>query len=238
MARLLYLDIETDSVDVEKVTKMNVGVIKDGPKVEVFYTARDMVYYINNCCYQDTTVVIGHNLIMYDLPILERLAGYEVRAKVVDTLLMSRVCFSDRRAHPAGGNSLECWGRMLGSPKVQYNGPWDSVNDDMIHYCKQDVALTKKLYEYLLPMARKIGVATKLEHDFAKIISRQCRTGVGFDEDAAISLRSEIETRMKAIDEELQEAFPPVPVYLKTKTKWQAFNPNSRMQSAQGVIDK
>ena len=56
---------------------------------------------------------IGHNILGYDIPVLEKLwdisfAGH----KLTDTLVMSRLAEPSRQ----GGHSLESWGDRLGCP--------------------------------------------------------------------------------------------------------------------------
>ena len=56
---------------------------------------------------QDELEVIGHNIIGYDIPVLEQLLDVDFsKCKVTDTLVMSRLAEPSRQ----GGHSLENWG--------------------------------------------------------------------------------------------------------------------------------
>ena len=66
---------------------------------------------------RSASVLIGHNIIQYDIPLLERLYG-EIHTKAYDTLIVSRLMYPDRQNHPFGGNSLKAWGEHLGCQKI------------------------------------------------------------------------------------------------------------------------
>ena len=53
-------------------------------------------------------LLIGHNILMYDIPMLERYHG-PINTKVLDTLLVSRMMYPDRQDHPLGNNGLKAW---------------------------------------------------------------------------------------------------------------------------------
>ena len=61
---------------------------------------------LNKC---DT--LVGHNILGYDLPVMERLWGLDFSThNVVDTLVLSRLARPDREGHPKP-HSLEAWGK-------------------------------------------------------------------------------------------------------------------------------
>ncbi|MCS5736721.1 PolC-type DNA polymerase III domain-containing protein, partial [Herbiconiux daphne] len=51
-------------------------------------------------------VVVYHNGIDYDLPVLAKLAGVDLTFNVFDTLVLSRILDPDKQ----GGHSLKAWG--------------------------------------------------------------------------------------------------------------------------------
>ncbi len=60
---------------------------------------------------------IGHNVIDYDCPVLEKFSSYVLNLDLVgDTLVMSRLAYPER----PGGHSLDSWGQALGVPKMDY----------------------------------------------------------------------------------------------------------------------
>jgi len=85
--------------------------------------------------------LIGHNIIEFDLPVLRERLGFSPRAKVTDTLVLSRLAYPDRE----GGHGLAAWGGRLGYAKSEYND-FNSVTPELIAYCQRDVDLNQKVY--------------------------------------------------------------------------------------------
>lgn len=113
----------------------------------------------------EADVVVGHNVIDFDLCALAKLypETVEYRFKVLDTLCLSRYLKPDRIGdspeYPVGdprhgprGHGLKQWGEFLGELKGEYGDQeeaWDAFSEDMFIYCEQDVNVTTKLYMYL-----------------------------------------------------------------------------------------
>jgi DNA polymerase-1 len=179
-------------------------------------------------------LVIGHNLIGFDQPILKRLWNIHIPQRIVfDTLIVSRLM----RPDIADGHSLEAWGRRLNFPKIDYT-EWDSPDlEEMEKYCTQDVLLTEKLYQHELTTlkAQKFsGYSVKLEHDVAWIIKEQEDNGVLVDERKMMLLAGQVADDLTKLEKELVDMFEPTVVQMKTKTKVIPFNPGSRQQ----IIDR
>ena len=64
---------------------------------------------------ESAEVLIGHNIIGYDIPVLERLHGAKLTTNVEDTLVMSRL-FNPIREN---GHSLKAWGWRVGMMKKE-----------------------------------------------------------------------------------------------------------------------
>jgi len=72
--------------------------------------------------------IIGHNIIDYDIPVLEELLGTDFsKCKVTDTLVMSRLANPSRE----GGHSLRNWGDRLNQSKGDHDD-WDNYSQDMV----------------------------------------------------------------------------------------------------------
>ena len=94
--------------------------------------------------------LIGHNIVAYDLPVLFYSKTVPtIRAKIYDTLLLSRVLFPHIRSH-----GLESWGERFartgdGPQKVAVDGDqWGEGNLPLMKKrCETDVVITKVLWE-------------------------------------------------------------------------------------------
>jgi len=198
--------------------------------------------------------LIGHNLIGFDAPILNKIWKTRIGlSKVRDTLIMSRLL------NPSieGGHSLDAWGKRLGNRKVEYtriwhwlmgvpydkvstapyDAPYDSLNR---FYCKQDVAVTVQLFRMLETELAGWGESVQLEHEVAAILKRQEQHGFKFDKQKGEVLLAQLTGEVADIESNLQSVFPPIVeerVSEKTgkslKTKVTPFNPGSRQQIAE-----
>jgi DNA polymerase-1 len=190
-------------------------------------------------------IIVGHNIIGFDAPILREVWGIRIRTtQVHDTLVMSRLY------NPIleGGHSLKNWGKILGNDKINFDAEdFDGgLTDDMIKYCKQDVALNVEVYKTLLEQLSTWGdyeKALQLEHEVAIHITRQERNGFNFDLEKATVLQAEVADRMAVITDELQAVFPPIveerwseKTGKRLKDKVTRFNVGSRKQIGERLV--
>jgi len=117
-------------------------------------------------------VLIGHNIIGFDLPIIKRIyPWFSYSGTVVDTLLLSRLYhpnlldidqpkdkytkerttrWEDMPVQLTGRHSLEAYGYRLGEYKGNFGKTtdWKEWSQEMQDYCKQDVIVTTKLCKH------------------------------------------------------------------------------------------
>ena len=114
---------------------------------------------------EDTDVLIGHNIIGYDIPLIQELyPDFKPKGEVIDTLVLSRLFYPhiadrDFERRPLGmpqrlygRHSLEAWGHRLKCFKGDYgkhDGCWDNYTPEMLDYCIQDTEVTLKLYQLM-----------------------------------------------------------------------------------------
>lgn len=180
--------------------------------------------------------VCGHNLIGYDLPVLERLWGLSVAPeRIVDTLVLSRLYDPSRQ----GGHSLRSWGESLGFPKGDHTD-WSKLSQEMIDYCIRDVEVTEAVHKSLTrDMSGFDPESIELEHKVQYIVQQQERNGWVLDQQLAHELLATFKERMNEIEEDLQAKFPPIiherwseKTGKRLKDKVEIFNVGSRQQIA------
>ena len=167
-------------------------------------------------------LLVGHNIIGYDLPVLEKVypsACNFAKSKVVDTLVLSRLCFPNLSdldegkrgldGRSRGSHALRAWGQRLGLHKSDYDGGWDEFSPEMLSYCTQDVAVTVKLWKAIFENRSISPDASALEHHCAWIVAEQERTGFVFDMRSAFQLVGTLQERLADIEAKLQDTFPP-----------------------------
>ena len=255
----LVFDIETDGL-YDKVTKVFCIVIYDINREETFAYGPDR---IDDALAHLATgdVLIGHNVIFYDVPVLQKLHSFNCKARILDTLICTRLIWPkeklydlDVQLYPEvpknyrGMAGLKAWGYRLSDNKIEFKD-FSEYSEEMLVYCKQDVSVTSKLWKHIANQDYP-EQALKLEHDFALAINKQIRAGVSFDVDAAIDLVDNLRAREAQLEAELKEIFPPLEhrnwftpkVNNKTrgyvkgvpfeKIHYEEFNPGSRDQIA------
>lgn len=193
------------------------------------------------------TEIIGHNILGFDLTCLERMLGYSGSAKIYDSLIVSKLMYPDLKNHPLGGNSLEMWGKYLGCEKIDYQGTWSELTQEMIDYCIQDVHVAHKIYDFQRRWIEdnKYDKIVRLEHMASEIIRVQQINGFGLDIDKAEQLRIDLLSIKAQIEDELRGVFPDkITIRFSEKTgkrlkdKIEVFNPGSRKQIAERLYEK
>lgn len=102
----------------------------------------------------DCDVLVLHNAIKHDMPLLKKLYGWEPKSHqaVLDTLIMSRMLYP-KRPIPQGcptnkTHSVEAWGYRLGVQKPEHED-WTKYTDDMRVRCNQDVYINRMILKEL-----------------------------------------------------------------------------------------
>jgi DNA polymerase I-like protein with 3'-5' exonuclease and polymerase domains len=225
----LVLDIET-TTDLKKIHVVVTKDIDTG-EVRVWREATGLSDYLSKA-----TLLIGHNIISFDAPILNRIWKTKIRlSQVFDTLIASRLLDPSREQ----GHSLEAWGKTLGVQKINYRAIWLWLNDYtgeqvskeekvpdgiefdlphrplMEHYCIRDVEVCSELYLKLrneLDEKQFSQDSIDLEHKVAAIIAEQERNGFKLDTVYATCLLTDIKGKMAGIYEQMQSRWPPYEV--------------------------
>ena len=207
----IVFDIEANGLNPDKIWVI-VAHELDTQETKVFSgdTLLDFNTYIKD--FQGDCEVIGHNIIDYDIPVLERVLGTCFgNSKVTDTLVLSRLGDPSRE----GGHSLEAWGQRLGCPKGEHSD-WDNFSQDMVDYCVQDVLVNVKVYNALRGVISNFGSESiSLEHQVQRIVSKQIRNGWLLDQENAFVLLAKLKERKFDLEEAVHNTFKPLPTFIK-----------------------
>lgn len=223
--KILLFDIEANGF-LQTVSTIHCLVIKDltSGLVESFNnTTSNAPVKVGIQKLLEADLIVAHNGIKYDIPVMEKLYGVTfTKDKVVDTLVLSRLIYADLSEMDTAlmaakriegrhfkSHSLEAWGRRLGEHKADYQGGWEEWSQEMEDYCVQDVHTLEALYRYLTRKPYSTD-AIELEHRVAWIIARQERHGFLFDKPKAANLYTTLVQHKLRIEEKLREAFPPL----------------------------
>ncbi len=235
------LDIETNGF-LNEATNVHciVAYDIDGKKPYVFKGDECRVRFPNFA--RNVSQFIMHNGLSFDAPMLNKLCGTKIKDNsILDTLILSQL-FNPMRD---GGHSLESWGERFEFPKGSIEN-FDYYTEDMLEYCKQDVNITYKLYNYLKEEGSKFSKRSiDLEHRIRKIINDQENFGFYLDIPYATTFMASLQDRSQNIYNQLQEVFPPIVttgrVHKRSgkplKDIIEPFNPASRKQIGERLME-
>ena len=225
----LVFDIETDGLDASKIWCI---VAKDLETNKVHTFNPDQIKEGLDLLAK-AELLVGHNILGFDIPIIEKLTGLSFKdKKVIDTLVLSRLAKPER-----GGHGLKAWGFNLGFNKgsMEEHG-FTKYSEEMMEYCINDVELNSKVFNTVIKELdgfdpKSIG----LEHGVAVILKEQEKHGFLFDEKRGTVLLAELNERKREIEETVQKVFKPKLVKLKTvQPKWK----KNGCLSKQGLTDE
>jgi DNA polymerase-1 len=215
-------DLESDGL-LDKISKIHCIVLRHVETNEVQTYGPDEIKAAMFTL-MNAEEVIGHNIIAYDIPALQKVyPGFEILGKITDTLVLSRLVeanlaekdsirhakdpekFSKRLT---GSHSLKAWGLRLGDYKGDYDGGWENYSQEMLDYCVQDTQVTKVLYKYC--MSRGFSEQSiALEHSLAHICDKIGNNGWTFDESKATELYALLAQKRNELQQGLDKLFPP-----------------------------
>ena len=128
------------------------GLLDDATKIHCLSYTTDGVIYDTLFDYDgmrdlllNEQGLIGHNIIRYDVPLLEKILDIRIKARLFDTLPMSWVLNYNRPKH-----GLESFGEDFGIPKPKIDDWQNLTQDDYRHRCVEDVKINWKLWQDML----------------------------------------------------------------------------------------
>ena len=164
--------------------------------------------------YESADVIIGHNFIQFDAPMLNKLLKPKLidPKKVIDTVIVSRLHNYDIPT-PKGASkphSLQAWGIRLNKHKGDFH-EFDKFSDEMVEYWYGDIEVTHALYEHFSSVIwnNDWKLPLRTEHDLQIELVRTKYYGFYFDKPKAEFLLNSVQQKMKALEEQFQIDFPP-----------------------------
>jgi len=204
---MLIVDIETNGLNPDKIWYV---CAYDPAKDLMFQFGKDdMDRCVDRLMMHD--VLVMHNGIGFDIPVLEKLTAFSSQGKaIIDTLVMSRVLQQQYMKH-----DLASWAeRLQGAEKVAvFDSQWEVYDEDLMRErCTNDVKITWDLYQKLQQIVEETGQeqAIELELAFAKELHQQEVNGVKFDVEFAKECLIDLEMILDELQECLDEYIVPL----------------------------
>lgn len=210
----------------------------DTKEVRTWTSAQDFNKFI-----QQAKLIVAHNGISFDYPVLNRVWKTSIRlSQVRDTLVMSRLSSPSRE----GGHSLANLAKLVNRIKKEFEDFEGGLTPEMIEYCNEDARICGELYQYLTRELKGFSEQSiDLEHKVQAIITKQEKHGFKLDTVKAQCLLGQWKRKLSDIEEELQTIFPPIVTQRfsektgkQLKDDVEVFNPGSRQQIAKRLVEK
>ena len=224
--KIVVGDLEANGF-LDQATRVWCGVFKDRHTKKIYKFKYDEIEEMLK--FLDTVdVLILHNGIGYDWPLLEKLYGYKFKGKRVDTLVMSRLLNPKRLLPPhclnrkAGPHSIEAWGYRVGRGKPEHN-EWDRYSDEMLHRCTEDVEILDLVYDELMKEAgdNNWRNAFLLNFELFTRLQQQEQYGWKFDIEHAQFCIKQLTKWIERIDRVITPKLPTILIIEETKKEGQ-----------------
>lgn len=142
-------DIETDGL-IEKATVIHcvsVNQYKNGVGRSFTMTNYDQIreFFLNEA------ILVGHNIIRFDIPVAEKLLGIKITSRLIDTLGISWYLYPLELKH-----GLEEWGVVFGVPKPVITDWTNQSLQDYIHRCQEDIKINTLLFNLEIAYLNKL----------------------------------------------------------------------------------
>lgn len=155
------------------------------------------------------SLYIGHNILGFDIPVLNRLLCHEdsiLPSRCLDTLIISKMVDFSRKGH-----SIEDYGMEFGLEKLPWSD-WSKYSKKMEEYCIRDVDINFRVYRKYIRFINKTenNIAIRTEHDFQYyVINSLEENGFAFNTTRANKLLEKVEKELGILDKDILEAFKP-----------------------------
>lgn len=135
----MIFDVEADGL-LDEATKLHVLAYKDKcGVVRHTHSYEEMRELLSNA-----KVLIGHNIICYDIPTLERILNIKIKARLIDTLALSWYLNHTRPIH-----GLDSYGADYGIPKPEIHNWKNLSKEEYANRCIEDVKINTALWKDL-----------------------------------------------------------------------------------------
>lgn len=203
-------DIETDGIDATKMHCFS-RCLEDGSDMVTYSTLEEVVDFLS----QEDLTLIGHNIVRYDIPTLEKLTGKNVKARLIDTLPLSWYIETNRVKH-----GLEGYGTDFGVEKPKIDD-WENLTFEQYkHRCEEDVKINTILWQRQRRFLSQLYDGDQEEVDRLvdyltfkmDCVREQEEVGLALDKKLCQETLEKLEAEKAVKIEELKLAMPKVPI--------------------------
>lgn len=184
---------------------------------------------------ENADVLIGHNIVRYDVPLLARMVkGLRRTAALVDTLSLSWYLYPERNLH-----GLESWGDDLRVAKPVINDWKNLTQEEYIHRCEEDVKINTLLWKKMRKYLERIYGSWEAAKPLIEYLTfkmdcarEQERSKWKLDKDYALQSLKKLTEAREAKLAVLVAAMPPTPVYAQRRAPEKPFKKDGTLSVA------
>lgn len=213
---LVVFDIETNGLNATKIHCFSYFNITKN-KFKTLTKYEDIIAFLEE---KEEKTYIGHNIIRYDFPTLERILNKDFsKLKKIDTLSLSFYVFNKRKKH-----GLESYGELFKVPKPVIKD-WENQSiDDYINRCQTDVKINTILWKKQLEYLNRLYEDKDVLEKFLSYISfktdcvrEQESVGLKLNEKSCSENLAKLLDLKEKKMEQLRVAMPSIPIIKKQK---------------------
>lgn len=134
-------DLESDGL-LDKVTKIHCLSYRRYNSKELIASGTFTNYEDIKNYLKTASILVGHNIIKYDIPVIRKILGIEVTARLIDTISISYYHYPIKNFK----HGLGPWGERLGFGKPIVEDWKDQSIEVYIHRCESDVEINTRLF--------------------------------------------------------------------------------------------
>jgi len=212
MATYIF-DIETDGLEGTKIHCLSYRDV-DKDVIKTLHDYEDMRRF-----FKSANCLIGHNIILFDIPEAERLLGINIDAVLIDTLAISWYLDPLQKVH-----GLEYYGETFGFPKVVIHDWENQSKEDYTERCERDVLINYKLWDRQLSNLLKLYESKREAYKIIKYLTfklscvrLQEKSRWKLDVEACIASLERLSHEKEEKVQTLKEVMPNVPIKAKRK---------------------
>ena len=150
----VIFDLESDGLlhEITKIHCLSIHILETGEK-KTFTSYEDMIKFLQ----RDDIILIGHYILLYDIPAIEKILKIKVTCRKIDTVALSWYLYpleyKNGKQQTRQSHGLEHWGDILGVKKPPIDD-WENLTiEEYIFRCESDVEINTRLWlmmeEYL-----------------------------------------------------------------------------------------
>lgn len=214
MKGTFVFDCETDGLNPTKIHCLSINNLTNNKRTTLT-DYNQMRQFLTSA-----KVLIGHNIISFDIPQLERLLGIKVEAFLIDTLWISYYAFPEKRKH-----GLDFWGSDVGIAKPIVTDWSEQLLEVYVNRCEQDVEINTRMWNLSWDKLFEIYGSDKEAMTFVKYLSFKANMGRvqaenkwKLDIEHVIKTKHQLESELSEKIQLLQPHIPDRAIY-KKKTR-------------------